>query len=288
MKKELRDFLEYLEHQRNYSPHTVKAYREDITQFLRYVKRKPLRSIDHHLLRSFLSHLRDAGYSPVTVGRKVASLRAFFRFLLRRRIITTNPVLLLRSPKKPERLPDVLTVEQAVRVIETPKGMNWSALRDRAILETLYSTGIRVGELVGLEVKNVNFAESEIRVKGKGKKERIVPVGRPALLALMDYIEKRPYKKARFVFLNRTGKRITERSVERIVARYGKLAGIDRHITPHTFRHSFATHLLDRGADLRSVQEFLGHERISTTQIYTHLTVEKLRALYLRGHPRAR
>ncbi|HNS32138.1 MAG TPA: tyrosine-type recombinase/integrase, partial [bacterium] len=184
-------------------------------------------------------------------------------------------------------LPLFLTLEEMVKILNAPSGRTWQVLRDRAILEILYSTGIRVGELTALRKKDINIVEELARVSGKGKKERIVPVGKPAMDALMIYMEKRPYGKEERLFLNKYGKPLTSRSVERLVRKYARKAGINRDITPHTFRHTFATHLLDRGADLRTVQELLGHERITTTQIYTHITVERLREFYNKAHPRA-
>ncbi|MCD6407531.1 tyrosine recombinase XerC [bacterium] len=290
MKKLLNKFLEYLTHQKNYSYHTLKSYREDIEQFIDFLKKKKISSfekVDYYTFLEFLSFLKNENYSETTISRKVASIKSFFKFLTGRNFINSNPALLISSPKTPERLPEFLSVEEVEKILNIPAGKNWTSLRDKAILELLYSTGIRVGELVSLEIRDINFIEEIIKVRGKGKKERIVPVGKPALNALIDYIEKRPNKKEKKLFLNKYGKPLTERSVERIIEKYRKISGIDKKITPHTFRHSFATHMLDRGADLRTVQELLGHERITTTQIYTHLTVEKLKEFYNKTHPRA-
>jgi len=291
MKQNLKKFLDYLSYQKNYSHNTVKSYREDIIQFIKFIRKKKIKDlgkVDYNILTDFLSFLHQNGYSPKSISRKIASLKSFFNFLYQKRMIKANPVLLLHSPKVPQRLPDFLTVAEILKILDSVKGENWLSLRDRAILEILYSTGIRVGELVNLKVQDINFVEELVKVKGKGEKERIVPVGKPALNALIDYLEKRPFKNEKYVFLNKYGKKITERSVERLIKKYQRISGIAKEITPHTFRHSFATHLLDRGADLRSVQEFLGHKRITTTQIYTHLTVEKLKKLYLKAHPRAK
>lgn len=290
MKKLLNNFLKYLTYQKNYSYHTLKSYRADIEQFIEFLKKKKVFSfekVDYHIFLEFLSFLKNKNYSETTISRKVASIKSFFKFLTGRNFITSNPAILISSPKTPEKLPEFLSIEEIEKILNIPAGKNWISLRDKAILELLYSTGIRVGELVSLEIGDVNFIEEVIKVRGKGKKERIVPVGKPALNALIDYIEKRPNKKEKKVFLNKYGKPLTERSVERIIEKYRKLSGIDKKITPHTFRHSFATHMLDRGADLRIVQELLGHERITTTQIYTHLTVEKLKEFYNKAHPRA-
>lgn len=291
MKEILSKFLEYLEYQKEYSSNTLKAYETDILQFLNFLKKGEIRSfkeVDYRVFLDFISSLKsDERYTEKSIARKVASIKAFFKFLYSRRLIKNNPALLLYTPKVPEKLPDFLSEEEVVKIIESPKGSSWQTLRDRAILELLYSTGIRVGELVSLTLKDINFVDETIKVKGKGKKERIVPVGTPAMKALIEYIEQKPYSKVDAVFLNKYGKTLTERSVERLVDKYSKKAGIGKKVTPHTFRHSFATHMLNRGADLRTVQELLGHERITTTQIYTHLTLEKLREFYNKAHPRA-
>jgi tyrosine recombinase XerC len=291
MKQVLKNFLGYLAHQKDFSVNTTRAYETDLKQFIRFLKQNKINSlarVDYPVFLGFLSSLKEKGrYREKTIARKVASIKAFFRFLSSRDLIKTNPALLLYSPKVPEHLPEFLTVGEVVKVIETPEGDGWQTLRDRSVLEMLYATGIRVGELTSLEMKNVNILEETIKVEGKGRKERIVPVGRPAMKALIEYLERRPHKKAERVFLNKYGRPLTDRGVERLVNKYTRKAGIGKNVTPHTFRHSFATHLLDRGADLRTVQELLGHERITTTQIYTHLTVERLRDFYNKAHPRA-
>lgn len=291
MKQVLKKFLDYLTLQKNCSENTVKGYKRDISQFIDFLKKRKINSfnsINYDILISYLGFLRNRGYSENTIGRKVASLKSFFKFLTARKLIKSNPVSLLTSPKKTEKLPDFLTVEEVEKILNTTTSRSWQELRDKAILELLYSTGIRVGELTSLKVEDIDFFQELLKVKGKGKKERIVPIGRYALNALIEYIEKRPNKKEKRVFLNKYGKPLTERSVERIIDKYAKKAGIGKKITPHTFRHSFATHMLDRGADLRTVQELLGHERITTTQIYTHLTVEKLKEFYNKAHPRSK
>ncbi len=291
MRQTLKNFLEYLAHQKDFSRNTIRAYETDLRQFLRFLKDRKIVSftqVDYPVFLSFLSFLKtENSYTEKSVARKVASIKAFFKYLSARKLIKSNPALLLHSPRVPERLPEFLTVEEVTKVVEAPDGEKWQDFRDRAILELLYATGIRVGELTSLVMKDMNFAGDTIKVEGKGRKERIVPAGRPAIKALIEYLERRPQKKQERVFLNKYGKPLTDRSVERLVDKYGKKAGIDRRITPHTFRHSFATHMLDRGADLRTVQELLGHERITTTQIYTHLTVERLREFYNKSHPRA-
>lgn len=291
MKKILKKFLEYLKYQKNYSDNTVKAYREDIEQFIAFLKKKRIASfetVDYGVFVSYLTYLRGLDYSDTSVARKVAGLKAFFKFMAARKVIKVNPALLLYSPRVSESLPDFMSEEEVDRLLSAAVGGNRQLLRDKAILELLYSTGIRVGELVSLAIEDVNMIEEMIKVTGKGKKERIVPVGAPAMQALMNCIEKRPVNNSRNVFLNKYGGPLSARSVERIVDKYSRKAALNRRITPHTFRHSFATHLLNRGADLRTVQELLGHESITTTQVYTHLTIERLREFYNKNHPRAR
>ncbi|HOL22441.1 MAG TPA: tyrosine recombinase XerC [bacterium] len=291
MRKILVKFLEYLEHQKNCSFHTIRAYETDILQFIQFLKKNKkssLKEVKYRDFLDFISYLKtEARYTEKSISRKVASIKAFFKFLYSRRFIKNNPALLLYTPKVPEKLPEFLSEKEVIKIIEAPEGTSWQIKRDRAILELLYATGIRVGELVSLTVKDINFIDETVKVMGKGKKERIVPVGGPAMKSLIAYIEARHNSRSEKVFLNKYGKPLTERSVERLVEKYSKKAGIAKKVTPHTFRHSFATHMLERGADLRTVQELLGHERITTTQIYTHLTLEKLREFYNKAHPRA-
>ncbi|HOK56210.1 MAG TPA: tyrosine recombinase XerC [bacterium] len=292
MKEELNKFIDYLENQKNYSKHTVKGYKKDISQFIEFLKEKKIsdfEKVEYEDFISFIGKLKNSKLKEKTIGRKVASLKSFYKFLVMRKYIRKNPAILIQSPKIPEKLPNFLTYNEISRILEIPfDKKNWQTLRDKAILEILYSTGIRVGELVNLKLEDINFVDEVIKVKGKGKKERIVPIGKPALNSLIEYIEKRPNKKEKFLFLNKYGKKLTERTIERLVKKYSLISGINKNVTPHTIRHTFATHLLDRGADLRTVQELLGHERITTTQIYTHLTIEKLKELYEKFHPRGK
>lgn len=291
MRDILKKFLEYLEHQKNYSENTLKAYDTDITQFIRFLRKKrkkAFKEVEYKDFIGFLSYLKaEDRYTEKSISRKVASIKAFFKFLAKRKLISVNPALLLYTPKVPEKLPSFLSEEEVIKIIQAPSGNSWQMLRDKAIIELLYSTGIRVGELTSLAIKDINFLEETVKITGKGKKERVAPVGAPAIKALTEYLEIRPSGQTNYVFLNKYGKPLTARSVERLVEKYTKKAGIGKKVTPHTFRHSFATHMLERGADLRTVQELLGHERITTTQIYTHLTLEKLREFYNKAHPRA-
>lgn len=281
----LKEFINYIAHQKNYSNHTVSAYKRDLEQFLSFAG-YDLNSVDVELLRKFLFHLKSRSYKPRSAGRKIAAIKSFFNFLVRRNYIKKNPAILISSPKLPERLPHFLTYQEVEKILEAANKQDQSGLRDRAIMELLYSSGLRVGELVSLKTSDINIAEGTLKVKGKGNKERIVPVGSYALDYILEYLQKRKNCRSSYIFLNKKGGKITPRSIERIINKYAKIAGITKKVTPHTFRHSFATHLLDRGADLRTVQEMLGHSDIATTQIYTHITIQKLREMYEKHHPR--
>jgi len=286
MNRYLEKFIFYLDVERNYSSHTILNYRIDIEEFLRFINDKSLDQVDYYLLRKFLAHLRSKQHRPRTLSRKLSALRSFFRFLFRENLIKSNPADLLMSPKLDKTLPKFLSEEEMVRFIEAPPKNTEMGRRDRAILETLYSTGIRVSELVCLNVNHVDLISNIAKVMGKGKKERIVPIGNKALEAIRDYLNCRK-KKENALFLNRSGTRLSDRSIRNIVNKYISQASIQNNISPHVLRHSFATHLLNRGADLRSVQELLGHANLSTTQIYTHVTTDRLKKVYDSAHPRA-
>jgi integrase/recombinase XerC len=308
-------FLQRLEQERNFSPHTLRAYRKDLAEFAEFLGEDApakIPSVTPAELRSFLARLRGRGISKTTVGRKLAALRSFFRFLCRERLMRTNPMLALRAPKQDKRLPHVLGAAEVERLLETASGNEEADLRDRAILETLYTSGMRVGELVSLKVKDVDFPAEVATVMGKRRKERVCPLGSYSLKALQAYLEKRGISMVHAaqcnepLFLSLRAERLaggsqstrvrggtslrglTARSVGRLLARRLSQANLSARTTPHTLRHSFATHLLDRGADLRSVQELLGHASLSSTQIYTHLSAERLKQVYDRAHPRAK
>ena len=300
----LKQFLEHLRYERNVSQHTLRNYSSDLEQFRDYLYLKgkvsdiPVSEIDHLTIREWMSELHGESLKKTSIARKLASLRTFFQFLVREGVQENNPAKLVATPKVERNLPTHLSMEDAVRFIETPDLNTDLGRRDRAILEFLYATGMRVGELVGLNLKDIDFREKLVRVTGKRKKQRILPFGEPALQALMYYLNE---SRATFlnncppterddqtVFLNYQGTRITTRSIGRMVDKYIKLcAEINRDISPHSLRHSFATHLLDSGADLRDIQELLGHARLSTTQIYTQVSMEKLIEVYDRAHPKA-
>ena len=291
-------FITYLKVERDASEHTVINYSIDLRDFSGFLKPGPavesrdsgefnISKIDHLLLRRYLAHIKGKGYSKRTVARKLASLRSFFKFLYKEGYLKSNPITSLSTPKLDKKLPVFLDEKEAAKLVEVPKGRDERSLRDRAVLETLYSAGLRVSELVGLNTDNLDFIGGVIKVYGKGKKERLAPIGEVAIRTIRDYLDKRRTG-SRAVFLNRSGARITDRGIRRIVEKYIHLASLKEHVSPHTLRHSFATHLLNKGADLRSVQELLGHSNLSTTQIYTHVTTERLKAVYEKAHPRAK
>ena len=251
---------------------------------------------DVELIRGFLSHLADQNYTPATMARKIATLRSFSKWLMKRGLTNNNPMTLIRTPKQPKRLPKAIGVEQVEQLLCAPDAETLLGARDRAILETLYSTGIRVSELVGINRGDLDESGEAIIIRGKGRRERIVPLGSHALNALQHYqgmLERATNPafhadgREAALFVNKHGGRLSTRSVRRKVTKYLREAGLDPKISPHTLRHSFATHLLDNGADLRSVQELLGHQSLSTTQVYTHLTTKRLREAYDNAHPRA-
>jgi integrase/recombinase XerC len=330
----IQDFLNYLQFEKLFSPHTAKCYGVDLLQFGDFltggsdtghnegdvlgsgdagsprfageagtataVATRPkvdvnrmLSSADVNSVRSYMAGLNDKQYSKATIARKLATLRSFYKFLVKRNHISSNPVVGIRTPKQEKRLPQFLEYEDIKRLLETPPADSWLGARDRAIMETLYSTGIRVSELVSLNLDDVDFLGEVVHIRGKGKKERICPISSSVLQIIQHYMEfrnKRAQHNGNFdskvLFVNKHGKRLSTRSVRRKMDKYLKMAGLDPSISPHTLRHSFATHMLNRGADLRSVQELLGHQSLSTTQVYTHLTTKKLKDVYTAAHPR--
>ena len=290
----VRQFLVYLEAGRGASPHTIRNYGADLREFLAFLNGKKLPEVDPLLIRSFLAHLKSRGHSKATLSRKLAALRSFFKYLSRENYLKTNPVLGIASPKREKKLPRFLDLGEVTHLLEAPSADRWEGKRDRSILETLYSTGIRVSELVGLNQGDADLLSGLLKIRGKGKKERIVPIGEKALHAIRDSLESIPAALRRkdtgpqtALFLNRSGSRLTDRSVRRLIVKYARQISLKQGISPHTLRHTFATHLLDRGADLRSVQELLGHANLSTTQIYTHVTTRRLQEAYAQAHPRA-
>lgn len=295
MRKALDAFLEHLRHGRNASPHTVDGYRTDLLQLIAYCeeRRAGLGEIDHVLLRGFLHGLAEAHISKASAARKLAAIRSFFKYCLRQGLVADNPARMVLTPKLDRPVPEFLSENEMARFLDEPDKDDALGLRDRAILELFYATGIRLSELVGIDLSDMSLEDRMLRVRGKGKKERLVPFGRKAVARLDAYLRLRTtLLGANFgeaaVFLNYRGERLSPRSVERLVDKYVKRSLLRRGVSPHALRHSFASHLLGRGADLRVIQELLGHESLATTQKYTHLNVRQLMDVYKKAHPRAK
>lgn len=301
MNEHLDQFIQHLKYERNLSPHTLRNYSSDLDQFRQFLfsieKRDdfPVEQIDRLTIREWMASLHG-DHKKTSVARKLASLRTFFQFLIREGKLEANPAKLVATPKIERKLPNHLSMEDAVRFIETPDINTDLGRRDRAILEFLYATGIRVGELVGIDISDVDLRERMVRVTGKRKKQRIVPFGEPAAQAVVKYLESSRgvflaqcpvAERTNALFLHRRGGRLTTRSVGRMIDKYIKHCSDIHAISPHSLRHTFATHLLDSGADLRDIQELLGHARLSTTQIYTQVSMEKMIEVYDKAHPKA-
>ncbi len=297
-------YLNYLEAERGVSPYTVRNYTNDLLgnyargiergffQFLRLKKINSLEEVDKHVLRDYISWLMDRGVVKPSIARKLSAIRSFYRYLVREEILGANPLETASSPKLDQRLPSFLSVEETVRLLEAPDLATPQGQRDRALLELLYASGLRVSELVNLDLAQVNLETNEVRVWGKGSKERVVLIGEPASRMMSTYLSQgRPElqgkKRNNAVFLNRYGERLPTRRIQKIMEKYARVANIDKRVHPHLLRHTFATHLLDGGADLRVVQELLGHAQLSSTQIYTHVSQSQARKIYLSAHPMA-
>ena len=298
MDKYLSSFEDFLSSERNYSKHTLKAYIADIKEFGLVLKDMGLISADNgeidfaHMdetpIRTFISRLYGKN-KRVSISRKLASIRTFYEFLIRNGTIKSNPAKLVPTPKGEKRLPTFLTVDEVVKLVETPGSENVYESRDRAILELLYSCGLRVSELVGINLNNLDLISMSVKVLGKGNKERMVPLGSKACTAIKTYLSQRLDLKPEddYLFVNSRGGRLSTRSINRIIKKYAAISGIPKNISPHVLRHTFATHLLGGGADLRAIQEMLGHKSLSTTQRYTHISIEKIMEIYDKTHPRA-
>ncbi len=289
MKTHIDKFLRHLEIEKGASEHTIRAYKEDLAIFSENIKSKPA-DLELNDIRGFIAEQINQGHKKTTVSRRLATIRSFMKFLYREGYIKKNPAKLVPSPKLPKTLPKFLAVDDAFSLVENPEGIGFIPSRDRAILELLYSSGLRVSELAGLSAEDVNLKEGLVKVRGKGKKERIVPIGKKAIDAIKTYMVEKVLlkKKESAFFLNKNGTRLTDRSVRRIVIKYAKAIGISGKIGPHTLRHTFASHLLQGGADLRVIQELLGHSSLSTTQKYTHLDITHLMETYDKAHPLAK
>ncbi len=291
----IKRFIDHLGKERGLSQFTLSSYRGDLLQFYSFLREKTphqkdlISTVDRFLLRHFLGKLKAEGYANGSISRKLSAIRSFYKFLCREGITSANPAVYISSPKKKKKLPSFLSPEQISSLMGSPQRPDVLGLRDKAILETFYGSGIRLRELVGLNLSHLDLANNLIKVKGKGDKERIVPMGRSASAAIRKYLEKREELKPKedALFLNYRGYRLSPRGVELIVKGYLRKISEDGSLSPHSLRHSFATHLLDRGADLRAVKELLGHSSLSTTQIYTHITAERIKKVYRQAHPRA-
>lgn len=297
MKNELQTFIHYLSVERGLAQNTLFSYERDITQYLQFLEKSGIVTLTDSSkvhISNYLMKLKQLGRASATLSRTMVSIRAFYQFLVRERMLEHDPSLHMETPKLEKRLPKVLTVQEVETLLEAPQTSTPNGMRDKAMLEVLYATGIRVSELISLDLQSVNLGMGFIRCIGKGSKERIIPLGRIASQYLSSYIESmrpRLLKKSKAeeaLFINHLGTRITRQGFWKIIKRYAMEAHIVKEITPHTLRHSFATHLLENGADLRAVQEMLGHADISTTQIYTHVTRTKMKEVYDRTHPRAK
>jgi tyrosine recombinase XerC len=294
MDTELRQFLDHLKYERNVSPHTLAGYGRDLTQLWNYMKenRISLRQVDNVTLRGFMAARYELGDKKSTLARKLAAIRSFFQFCVKKKWLENNPAKIVSTPKQDKSVPAFLSEDEMLHLLEIPKTSNPLDVRDQAILELFYATGIRISELVGLDCEDVNLSERLIRVMGKGRKERLVPFGTTAGESLRLYLGKRLlFNKGQVdqkaMFISRKGSRLSARSVQRMVDKYISKTAVERNISPHSLRHSFATHLLSRGADLRVIQELLGHESLATTQKYTHLNIKRLLEVYHKSHPRS-
>lgn len=294
MQDKIKAFVDYLRFEKNASPHTIDAYRRNLLQFSLFLREMsiPFSKIDNMVIRSYLAFLYRKGEKKSTTARKLAAVRSFFQFCLQKKWIKDNPAKAVATPKQEKRVPSFLSEEEMAGLLESPEARKPLDHRDKALLELLYATGLRVSELVGLDLDDVHFEDRLVRVRGKGKKERLVPFGRAALGSLRSYLSQRGRiakvtRDEAAVFLNYRGQRLSVRSVQRIVRLYLQKTALKRDISPHSLRHSFASHLLSRGADLRAIQELLGHASLATTQKYTHLDLKHLLEVHKKTHPRS-
>jgi len=294
VKKELDAFCAYLRYEKNASSHTIDGYNRDLSQLQAYLdqRRIRLKDVDNVAIRGFLASLFEKGEKRSTMARKLAAIRSFFRFCIRKKWLEDNPAKVVATPKQEEHVPSFLSEEEMKSFLDMPGSKKILDVRDKAVLELLYATGVRVSELVGMNLNDIGFTERLIRVRGKGKKERLIPFGLTAEVSLKIYLRRRGEIHKGDIdldacFLNYRGNRLSSRSVERIVDKYIRDSAVRRKISPHSLRHSFASHLLSRGADLRVIQELLGHASLATTQKYTHLDLKHLLDVYRKSHPRS-
>ncbi|HEB36085.1 MAG TPA: tyrosine recombinase XerC [Candidatus Aminicenantes bacterium] len=294
MIKEISQFLAFLKHEKNASPHTIASYKRDLLQLAGYLgeRKVVMRGVDNVILRGFMAKLQENQNKKSTVARKLAAIRSFFQFCIKKKWLEDNPAKIVATPKQEKHVPSFLSEDEMAQFLDLPQTTQPLDLRDKAALELLYATGMRVSELTGINLDDLTFSERLVRVRGKGKKERLIPFGKKAEDSLAFYIRSRPQInkgkiEAEALFLNYRGERLSSRSVERIVDKYICFTAVQRKISPHSLRHSFASHLLSRGADLRVIQELLGHESLATTQKYTHLNLRQLLEVYKKSHPRS-
>ncbi len=293
MRQHIEQFLYFLEVERGVSPNTVVSYRKDLEKFAEYIRGagKAVSFVAREDITDFLMYLKDRGLSVSTIARNLAALKTFWKFLSTEQIVRENVAAIVETPKTWKKIPDVLNKEEVETLLETPSKKEWIGIRDRAILELMYATGLRVSEVKDLKKTNVNLEANFVKCSGKGGKERIVPLGRAAEKAIAGYLERVRRRLSEktgddHLFLSRLGRKLSRQSLWKMIQKYAKTAGIKKHITPHSLRHSFATHLLEGGAELKGVQEMLGHADISTTQIYTHVDKDRLRKVHEKFHPR--
>lgn len=282
-------FLDYIKIEKNYSSHTVVNYNVDLKEFEQFLKSiggKDINNLDYFILRKFLSYLNEKNINKRSVSRKISTLKSFFRCMVKEGILKNNPARSLIYPRLDKVLPNFLTEDEMKAFLELPEGNDFLSVRDKALLEFLYSTGARVSEAASLKLENIDLISGVARVRGKGRKERLLPLGDPAVMRIKEYLDMRTDKN-QYLFINNRQTTLTDRGIRKIVSKYIKKTAFKLHVSPHTFRHSFATHLLQSGADLRSVQELLGHSSIATTTVYTHLTIGNLKKVYEKAHPRA-
>lgn len=291
MDKLIDDFIDYIRIEKNYSDHTFISYKTDLDEYKEYLNGKDVRNTDYKFIRGYLTYMFDKKYEKKTISRHISTLRSFYKYLLSENIIKKNPMVLISNPKLDKKLPNFLYYDELEILLNIPDRSTVLGLRDALILELLYSTGIRVSELINIKLKDINRSNRKILILGKGSKERYVLYGEVLDNLLDIYLKEsrsKLNKNSEYLILNKNGNKITDRGVRLIIEKILKKGSLDFHVSPHTLRHTFATHMLENGADLKSVQELLGHENLSTTQVYTHVTNERLRSVYLKTHPRAK
>lgn len=287
MKEYVVDFIKYLENERGYSKHTIENYKDDLKHFYNFLKDQNIKNVDYSLIRKYLNELYDENYSSKSICRHISTLRSYFKYLNKEEIINNNPMTLISNPKLDKKLPSYLNYSELETLLSIPNQNNFLGIRNALILELLYSTGVRVSELVNIKISDIDFNNKKIIVLGKGNKERMVLFGSITYDLLIKYLSKRN-SNCEYLLVNKNGLKLTDRGVRYIIDQIVKESSLKLKVSPHTLRHTFATHLLNNGAELKSVQELLGHESIATTGIYTHVSIEHLRKTYLDNHPRAK